>query len=65
MQESFSARRLSVLPLPFCRQSPTRLAAYKESEPYRVALDMLLGHDPGCANFLDAYRQGELELAAR
>jgi len=26
---------------------------------------MLLGHDPGCANFLDAYRQGELELAAR
>jgi len=26
---------------------------------------MLLGHDPGCANFLDAYRQGELELVAR
>jgi len=30
-----------------------------------LALDMLLGHDPGCANFLDAYRQGELELVAR
>jgi 5-methyltetrahydrofolate--homocysteine methyltransferase len=39
--------------------------ADKRSRPYQLALDMLLGGDPGCTNFLDAYREGELELAAR
>jgi hypothetical protein len=39
--------------------------ADKSSLPYRLALDMLLGGDPGCTNFLDAYREGELEPAAR
>jgi len=33
------------------------------SHPYQLALDMLLGHDPGCMNYLTAYREGELELA--
>lgn len=31
--------------------------------PYQLALDMLLGRDPGCANYLEAYRDGELEAA--
>jgi len=35
--------------------------ADKSSRPYRLALEMLLGHDPGCMNYLDAYREGELE----
>lgn len=39
--------------------------ADKSSRPYRLALDMLRGGDPGCTNFLDAYREGELEAAAR
>ena len=39
--------------------------ADKESEPYRLAQDMLLGRDPGCVNYLIAYREGELELVAQ
>jgi 5-methyltetrahydrofolate--homocysteine methyltransferase len=35
--------------------------ADKSSRGYRLALEMLLGNDPGCANYLDAYREGELE----
>jgi 5-methyltetrahydrofolate--homocysteine methyltransferase len=35
--------------------------ADKSSRPYRLALEMLLGNDPGCMNYLDAYREGELE----
>ena len=27
---------------------------------YQLALDMLLGNDPGCVNWLIAYREGEL-----
>jgi len=38
--------------------------AGKSSRPYQLALDMLLGRDPGCMNYLGAYRDGELELAA-
>jgi 5-methyltetrahydrofolate--homocysteine methyltransferase len=33
--------------------------------PYRLALAMLMGDDPGCTNFLEAYREGELEAAVR
>ena len=39
--------------------------ADKNSRPYQLALEMLLGGDPGCTNYLDAYREGELEPAAR
>jgi 5-methyltetrahydrofolate--homocysteine methyltransferase len=39
--------------------------ADKSSRPYQLALEMLLGGDPGCTNYLDAYREGELEPAAR
>ena len=35
--------------------------ADKTSRPYELACDMLLGRDPGCTNYLDAYREGELE----
>jgi len=38
--------------------------ADKTSRPYQLALDMLMGRDPGCMNYLGAYRDGELELAA-
>jgi cobalamin-dependent methionine synthase I len=38
--------------------------ADKESQPYQFALDMLLGRDPGCVNYLVAYREGELEPVA-
>ena len=38
--------------------------AGKQSRPYQLALEMLLGRDPGCVNYLEAYREGELELAA-
>ena len=38
--------------------------ADKRSRPYQLALEMLLGRDPGCVNYLAAYREGELELAA-
>ncbi len=34
----------------------------KSSTAYQLALDMLLGRDPGCVNYLTAYREGELEL---
>ncbi len=34
-----------------------------QSRPYQLALDVLLGRDPGCVNYLEAYRDGELELA--
>jgi 5-methyltetrahydrofolate--homocysteine methyltransferase len=37
--------------------------ADKQSRPYQLALEMLLGRDPGCVNYLEAYREGELELA--
>ena len=33
----------------------------RESRPYQVASEMLLGRDDFCANFLMAYRDGELE----
>lgn len=39
--------------------------ADKSSHPYRLAQEMLLGGDPGCTNYLDAYREGELEPAPR
>jgi 5-methyltetrahydrofolate--homocysteine methyltransferase len=35
--------------------------ADRSSRPYQLALAMLLGNDPGCTNYLDAYREGELE----
>jgi 5-methyltetrahydrofolate--homocysteine methyltransferase len=35
-------------------------AADKESKPYQLALDMLMGRDRNCKNFLRAYRKGEL-----
>jgi hypothetical protein len=35
--------------------------ADKSSHGYRLALEMLLGNDPGCTNYLGAYREGELE----
>lgn len=34
----------------------------KQSRPYQLAEDMLLGRDKNCKNFLRAYRKGELEL---
>lgn len=37
--------------------------ADKQSRSYQLVLDMLLGRDPGCTNYLEAYRDGELELA--
>ena len=37
--------------------------ADRHSRPYQLAWDMLLGRDPGCVNYLEAYRDGELELA--
>ena len=39
-------------------------AADKTSRPYQLALDMLLGLDRNCKNFLRAYRKGELEAVA-
>ncbi len=33
----------------------------RETKPYRLAEDMLLGRDQYCKNFLMAYRKGELE----
>lgn len=38
--------------------------ADKQSRPYQLALDVLLGRDPGCVNYLEAYREGELEPVA-
>lgn len=35
----------------------------KQSRPYQLAEDMLLGRDRNCKNFLRAYRKGELEPA--
>jgi hypothetical protein len=35
----------------------------KQSRPYQLAQDMLLGRDAGCVNYLQAYRDGELESA--
>lgn len=35
--------------------------ADKSSRPYQLASEMLLGEDPGCTNYLEAYRDGELE----
>lgn len=35
-----------------------------QSRPYQLALEVLLGRDPGCGNYLEAYRDGELELTA-
>ena len=35
--------------------------ADKQRRPYQLALDLLSGRDPGCANYLEAYREGELE----
>jgi 5-methyltetrahydrofolate--homocysteine methyltransferase len=35
--------------------------ADKTSRPYQLAREMLLGGDPGCTNYLEAYREGELE----
>jgi 5-methyltetrahydrofolate--homocysteine methyltransferase len=31
-----------------------------ESEPVKLALDMLLGHDDFCGNYIMAYRDGRL-----
>ena len=39
--------------------------ADKTTRPYQLALEMLLGEDPGCTNYLEAYREGELEPVAR
>jgi hypothetical protein len=36
----------------------------KSSGPYHLAMEMLLGRDPGCINYLRAYREGDLQLAA-
>jgi 5-methyltetrahydrofolate--homocysteine methyltransferase len=36
-------------------------AGDKSSRGYRLALEMLLGNDPGCSNYLEAYREGGLE----
>lgn len=36
----------------------------KQSRPYRLAEDMLVGRDKSCKNFLRAYRKGELQLTA-
>jgi 5-methyltetrahydrofolate--homocysteine methyltransferase len=38
--------------------------ADRQSRPYQLALNMLLGRDPGCVNYLEAYREAELEPAA-
>jgi 5-methyltetrahydrofolate--homocysteine methyltransferase len=38
--------------------------ADKQSQPYQLALDVLLGRDPGCVTYLQAYREGELEPVA-
>ncbi|HUB80737.1 MAG TPA: dihydropteroate synthase [Bryobacteraceae bacterium] len=35
--------------------------ADKRSPQYQLALEMLLGNDPGCVKYLEAYREGELE----
>ena len=35
--------------------------ADRTSHAYQLALDMLLGNDPGCASYLVAYREGEFE----
>jgi len=37
--------------------------ADRNSRPYQLALDMLLGRDPSCVNYLDAYREGGLQLS--
>jgi cobalamin-dependent methionine synthase I len=37
----------------------------RQSRAYQLAEEMLLGRDPGCFNFLEAYRDGELEPVAR
>jgi len=38
--------------------------ADRESRPYQLARDLLLGHDRNCRAFLRAYRAGELETHA-
>jgi 5-methyltetrahydrofolate--homocysteine methyltransferase len=38
--------------------------ADKESRPYQLALDLLLGREDGCVTYLQAYRDGELESGA-
>lgn len=38
--------------------------ADKQSKQYRLAEDLLLGRESGCENFLEAYREGEIQLAA-
>jgi 5-methyltetrahydrofolate--homocysteine methyltransferase len=38
--------------------------ADKQSKPYQLAQEMLLGRDRSCKNYLRAYRKGELETAA-
>jgi 5-methyltetrahydrofolate--homocysteine methyltransferase len=35
--------------------------ADRTARPYQLAIDLLLGNDSGCSNYLDAYREGELE----
>ena len=35
--------------------------ANRKSRPYQLAYEMLTGNDPGCVNYLEAYREGELE----
>lgn len=37
-------------------------AADRTSPPYQLALDIFVGRDPGCTNYLEAYRDGDLEL---
>ncbi len=34
----------------------------RQSKPYQLAQDMLLGRDPNCKAFLRAYRKGELQV---
>ena len=36
----------------------------KQSKPYQLAEDVLLGRDKNCKTFLRAYRKGELQMAA-
>ena len=38
--------------------------ADRQSPSYQLAEQMLLGHDPGCVEYLRAWREGELETAA-
>ena len=38
--------------------------ADRQSPAYQLAEQMLLGNDPGCVEYLQAYREGELEMAA-